>query len=373
MTKQSQQRSKTKLRLAQVLTWGSALLLIGCYTVFRLPPSQTGYFVLLGLVYPAILFWNLMLLAFWFFRRSKLWRIPAVFILLGWMHLASLVQLSTTSVVRSGERQVRVVSWNVQLFGLYQWERNKEVRNSMFRTLQEEQADVLCFQEFYHSDEKGFFTTRDTLVKILSTRYYHERYTHSPRKHQYFGVIILSRYPIIGRGHIPFQTDANNYCIWADLKVGSDTVRVYNAHLQSVRLSEEDYHFVSETGSSDDVRGGSHRIGRKLRRAFLKREEQVKRVVAHVAECPHEIILCGDFNDPPHSWSYTQFRKLLKDSFVRRGNGMSNTLNHPSFPPLRIDYILHSSGLRALDYRRKSTADQSDHFPVTVSFALPEK
>lgn len=369
----SPKRKKKKRGLQFLILVVSGLLLILCSITFRIPPTKAGYLVFLGLAYPAVLVWNFVLLLYCLLRRrSRIW-IPLVTILLGWDHLTSLVQFSTTGIISAGEKELKVMTWNVHLFGLYEWENNRKIRDSMFKVLEEEKADILCLQEFYHSEQKGFFTTRDTLVRILPTRYYHERYTHSPRANQFFGVILMSRYPIVGRGHIPFQGDVNNYCIWADLRIGDDTVRVYNAHLQSVRLSSKDYEFVAETGATEDLREGSHRIGRKIRRAFLRREEQVNRLIEHISGSPHPIILCGDFNDPPHSWSYNTLTRELNDSFKARGNGLSNTLNISSFPPIRIDFVLHGKEFRPLSYRRLSEARQSDHFPVVVTLALPQE
>jgi len=354
--------------LVLLFNFGLIAATLICYLCNYISPKDIGYLVLLGLGYPVIVLLHFVFLLYWFFKKKRLMWWSGLTLLLGLAHLTDVVQINFTKTLKEGEKELKVLTWNVHLFGLYNWENNVKTRNAMFDVLKAEQADVLCFQEFYHSDERGLFPTRDTLITFLPTTYYHQRYTHSPRHNQYFGVIIFSRYPIVGRGDIPFQGDANNYCIYADLKIGSDTVRVYNAHLQSIRFGKDDYAFVQENQKKEDIKQGAFRIMRKLRRAFVRREDQVEKVVQHITSCPHKVILCGDFNDPPHSYTYERFSDVLRDSFLDAGNGLGNTFNHPAFPPLRIDYILHSEGMRAHEYTTLRE-DLSDHFPVVAQIA----
>jgi endonuclease/exonuclease/phosphatase family metal-dependent hydrolase len=239
----------------------------------------------------------------------------------------------------------------------------------MFDFLDEQQADILCFQEFFHAAADKSFPTRDTLVQFLPTRYYHQRFTHSPRRNQYYGVIIFSRFPIIAKGEIPFETDVNNFCIYADLKLESDTVRVYNAHLQSIRFGSEDYAFVAENQNNEELKKGATRIADKLRRAFYNRQSQVERIEEHILQSPHPVILCGDFNDPPLSYTYEVFTDLLDDSFIGAGRGTGNTFNRAAFPTLRIDYVMHSREIQTLRYTTPKV-DLSDHFPVVTELGI---
>lgn len=365
-------RRRGLTRFMFLLTLGGVFSLLLCYLVFHVRPSDVGYFALIAFLYPLILAINIGFAVYWLLRKKyRKMMVPALAIVLGFSHVTDWFQISTDSVVEAGDQEIKVMTWNVHLFGLYDWENNVRTRNAMFDLLDEEEADILCMQEFFHADDKDYFQTRDTLTEFLPSRYFHERYTASPRRHHYFGVIIFSRYPIVKRGHIPFEGDANNYCIYADVKVGDDTVRVYNAHLQSIRLGKQDYEVVEENTESQELKEGSFRIIRKVRRALIRREDQVERIMEHIAQSPHRAVLCGDFNDPPHSWSYNRFEDLLEDSFTEGGNGLSNTFNHKAFPPLRIDYVLHSPGIRTLEYRRR-TDDLSDHFPVITRLSVQQ-
>ncbi|MFN8776220.1 MAG: endonuclease/exonuclease/phosphatase family protein [Flavobacteriales bacterium] len=369
----TQEASPRRSRIGQLLYVCNVALVAGlllCYLSFHVSPSSMGYFALMAFLYPLLLLANVAFVMMWLMRRRyRRMVIPVVAIAMGWSHAADLLQISAEDEVAEDEQEIKVMTWNVHLFGLYDWDNNERTRDAMFDLLDEEEADILCMQEFFHSDDEDYFQTRDTLRDFLPTRYFHERYTASPRRHHYFGVIIFSRFPIVKRGNIPFEGDANNYCIYADVKVGDDTVRVYNAHLQSIRLGKQDYEVVEENTESQELKEGSFRIMRKVRRALIRREDQVERIMEHIAQSPHRAVLCGDFNDPPHSWSYNRFEDLLEDSFTEGGNGLSNTFNHKAFPPLRIDYVLHSPGIRTLEYRRR-TEDLSDHFPVITRLAV---
>jgi len=51
-----------------------------------------------------------------------------------------------------------------------------------------------------------------------------------------YGQAIFSKFPIVKSGSIEFPNTANN-AIYADIVKGSDTIRIYNVHLQSLRIA----------------------------------------------------------------------------------------------------------------------------------------
>ena len=56
------------------------------------------------------------------------------------------------------------------------------------------------------------------------------------------------------------------------------------------------------------------------------------------------MIVAGDFNDTPVSYTYRKIRKGLNDSFVTSGYGAGFTYRG-NYPPNRIDYILYDNKL----------------------------
>jgi endonuclease/exonuclease/phosphatase family metal-dependent hydrolase len=163
--------------------------------------------------------------------------------------------------------------------------------------------------------------------------------------------------------------------MWADLDMGSDTVRVFNVHLESLRFKHEDYSFISEFDlqfeKDEKVQEGYLRIFGKLKTAFTKRAGQVDNLAGLVKWSPHPVILCGDFNDTPNSYTYQQLTSGLSDAFVASGSGFGNTYigNLPSF---RIDYILHDDHFISANYQRKQIR-LSDHYPLSCQIEIRQK
>jgi endonuclease/exonuclease/phosphatase family metal-dependent hydrolase len=348
-------------------------LLINLMCVFALglafmatsvPPSEFGYLSLFGLAFPLILLCNVFFIAYWLFKRRKFALVSVVPLVLGAGIFSDFFQIQWGGNDEKDGKRLKVLTYNVRLFGLYSGDEAKASRDSIFDFLERENADIICFQEFFHSPKKGFFSTRDTLIEFLPNKFYHERYTHALHGQKYFGVALFSKYPIVAKGYIPFENDPNNFCIYADINIAGDTVRVYNAHLQSIRFKPEDYAFVEDNKNNEELKQGSKRIARRLKVAFQKREEQVEKVSASIEACPYKVVLCGDFNDTPVSYTYSRFTRSLNDSFIESGSGIGNTYIGV-FPSFRIDYIMHSPSMTAVEY---ITHDEkfSDHHAVST-------
>lgn len=369
--REEKKAKKSRFNLVMLaLNFGAALALIIAYLATHIPPSSLGYVALFGLAYPFILGINILFIIFWLFRKRKYSLISIATILIGFNHLTDFFQISFSTEKIEGVRYVKVLSYNVNLFGYYEDNKKTTRRNKIFDLLKEEQADILCFQEFYHTDRNGVFETRDTLIKFLPTKYYHEKYTHATTGKQYFGVALFSKYPILSKGLVPFASDPNNFCIYADVKIGADTVRIYNAHLQSIRFKPEDYALVDGNKNQEELDDGSRRIARRLKVAFVKREEQVKRIAENIRKCPYEIILTGDFNDTPVSYTYETLTDCLEDSFLEAGSGIGNTYIGV-FPSFRIDYILHSKGFHAIQYETLPEKFGDHHAVSSILEMLP--
>lgn len=80
------------------------------------------------------------------------------------------------------------------------------------------------------------------------------------RGDQYMGIAIFSTWPIIDQGTIQFPDELNNLCLWADIVVQADTIRVYTAHLASLRFGDQDYEFIRHF----ELRSGSDSLPRQV-------------------------------------------------------------------------------------------------------------
>ncbi|HWY12591.1 MAG TPA: endonuclease/exonuclease/phosphatase family protein, partial [Bacteroidia bacterium] len=224
---------------------------------------------------------------------------------------------------------------------------------------------------FYTSSRPEGLNNIDTVLSVINTKYYHTEYTTTREKQDYFGIATFSKYPIINKGKIVFNTRSNNICIYTDVLIEKDTVRVYNMHLQSISFTIKDYAFVDDLQDGDDAKDeleNSKNILRRLKRAFVKRAEQAEKVSVSIKNCRYKIILCGDFNDTPASYAYNSISNNLKDAFIEKGNGFGRTYVG-KFPSFRIDYILHSKDIKCTKFSR-SEETFTDHYPITAYFKV---
>jgi endonuclease/exonuclease/phosphatase (EEP) superfamily protein YafD len=116
----------------------------------------------------------------------------------------------------------------------------------------------------------------------------------------------------------------------------------------------------------NEIQNESKPLFIQLYRSSLKRSQQVNVLAGHVESCKYKVIVAGDFNDTPISYTYNRLMRSLEDSFQDAGNGIGSTYRGPLLG-LRIDYVLHSKGLHANSYLI-SEAGASDHRPVIVKF-----
>lgn len=348
------------------LSWLLALCgLLFAWLSTQVSPEKMAWPALFGLTFP---FWFVLAIVnLIFMLLRKRWK-SAMILALGLIlthGLATRTIAFDLSTSTEQANELKVMSYNVRLFDLYNWTEGADTRDKIFDFLNDHEVDVLCFQEFYFTQRKGVFDTRDTLIQFLPNTYFHEKYTHKLNGEQYFGVVTFSKHPIIGRGEIAFESDQNNYCIYTDILKGDDTIRVYNAHLASIRFQKEDYKALQDGPKSEDAK----RLLSRLERAFIKRSSQVDLVRAHLErDTAKKVILCGDFNDSPVSYAYEQLTDFLDDSFVEAGSGLGASYVG-TFPSFRIDYILHSDHFSATDFTTHAV-DFSDHRPIQTSLAL---
>lgn len=328
---------------------------------------------LLAIGYPYLLGLNLLFILYWLFLWKRVAFISVLAILLGYGNLRTFVQLNLWEKAEAGPPApgLKLMSFNARLFDLYNWTDNNHTRRKIFRLFQDEKPQVLCLQEFYTSLKPGF-ENLDSVLHRLPGYQYHVAYTETKRDSAHWGIATFSQYPIVGKGSILFYEKTNNLCIYTDLKIGDDTLRVYNIHFQSNSLRREDYEFLDKPNekANDQKWVASKNILKRLRNGAVKRSKQVDEVAAHVAASPYPVVLCGDFNDPPSSYTYRRIGRDLKDAFVESGYGVGNTYNG-LIPLLRIDYILHDARFSSRNYH-KIKQNLSDHYPIQTELLLPE-
>lgn len=350
--------------LLMLINLGAALLLAGGFLSRYIPPEKAWPLAFLGLVFPALVLVNLLFLAFWLIRFKKPFWISLLALVIVYPALTSTLQIFRKEKLPAPVEQVSVMSYNVRLFDVFQWSGQENTGEDLLRFAGESGTDVLCFQEFMTNQSSALNLTRiKNMLPDNPYAYVDYNYQAYQRKH---GLAIFSRYPVLSGEKGQFPGTRNMY-IYADILFPFDTVRVINAHLESIHLNTRQYNLIDSLQVNQGNWQEIYRIVSNIREAFSKRAEQVALLKQEVANSPHPVILLGDFNDTPVSFAYQQLRKGLKDSFIESGHGLGTTYKQ-FLLPLRIDYLLHSSDLHAAAHEVLDVGF-SDHKPVRASFS----
>lgn len=332
-------------------------LLLLVYLANMVPPDRFWPAAFLGFLFPYLLLINLIFAAVYAMLKSKKFLLSLGILLLGYQHFLNFFQPLPN--FGEEERGLKILTWNVHYFKK-DVVKNQLDRSNILEFLRKEDADIICLQEsrFFKSGK----LSPDRIMEALpGIKHFHRAHRISND-----GPMTLSKFPIINMGEIKFEKSAN-MVLFSDIVIRpADTIRVYNCHFQSYRITPEQYSLTDpvKTGTNEQQLREARMISQKMIPAFSLRAKQARTVAAHIRKCTYPVILCGDFNDTPISYAYHVLRTELDDSFTEAGFGISNT--YTGFSPLfRIDYILHSHRFKAIAYRREKVA-LSDHFPVSA-------
>lgn len=360
-------------RVILILNILGAVAMLLAYLAPLVNPARMFFPALFGLAYPFLLMLHLAFLCYWLIRLKKEILISVLVILLGWNHLNSLIPMnfrpSEIPVNASQDRYFKALSYNVRGFNIYQWNREPEAKREIFNFLESQQPNLVCFQEYYSSSKSG--ETHKYISRQLDYLPYNAvYYTADPANRNGFGIATFSKYPIIKKSRIPFNSSFNA-AMYTDILFNNDTIRVFNIHLQSIRFQEDNYAFIDtarfkyNNEQINEIRA----IGSRLKTAFSKRAEQAQVIANYIKDSPHPVVVLGDFNDTPQSYAYRKIKKGLHDSFRQTGRGFGNTYAG-ELPSFRIDFIMYGPPLLSADFIRIKT-DHSDHYPISTHLFLP--
>lgn len=350
-------------------------LLVSSYLSLFISPVKFWLLAFAGLAYPLILLVNLFFVLFWLIFLKKYFLLSLLAILLGYNQTRSYIKLTGSERKLSFENSIKMMSYNVRLFDLYNWRNKlgKTTRKEIFDLIHSESPDILCIQDYYSGAGKHA-DFADTISKQSGYKYHSVELFDKKANVLAYGLAIFSKYPIIGTKKLEFPNSRVNFCQSVDVLFGHDTLRIMNLHFESVKFGKEDYNFVSDITAvqtaNEDIKKGSLAIFGKMKQAFMKRAVQSETVAEYIRNSPYPVLLAGDFNDTPVSYSYRQIANELDDTFVDEGKGLGQT-HTQMLPMLRIDYIFHSETLQTIEHKTIAK-DYSDHFPVVARFVLSE-
>ncbi|HIW52008.1 MAG TPA: endonuclease/exonuclease/phosphatase family protein [Candidatus Alistipes excrementipullorum] len=327
------------------------------------PPEKLWYFSLLGLVSPIIYVLAMVSLLYWIVRWK--WRMAAFmmfFVFIGLFRVSLYYKIDITREYEEPQYDrdhIKVLSYNIRQMRNDKWQLTAD---SIRKFIADCKPDIICFQES-HSD----IESADMVDSLL-------RGYNATRTDKVDGQFVrcYSKFRIIRCDSLDGMCGTGSG-IWADMRIGSDTVRVFNVHLQTTSITADDKEYIiNHRFISDSTRENKmHSIARRLYDNSLMRARQVEALHAHIAESPYPVILCGDFNDVPMSYAYRTASRGLTDTFSEQGHGYAHTFRG-FFNMLRIDYILVSDEFETLSYEVPRIA-ASDHYPVFVRLKLDER
>lgn len=359
------------------LWWANGLAVLVLLITYLAPHASPKAFwplTLLAYAFPFQLLLHACFLGYWMLFRRKRMLLSGIALLIGWGHIGDHVQLIGTDEKPSeaiGEG-VKLLSWNVRVFDLYNWDDNVRTRDAIFDVLRQEDAGILCLQEFFHSTDSRFFRTRDAIMEDLGYRSEHLAWTHNVKRYdQHFGIATFTKHRIAARGRLDFGRRTNNICIWTDIVVGLDTLRVFNAHLASLHFGDADYRFIDSMRADPDAEAIQARGGRILelvRDGAIRRAGEAAVIDSALRASPHPAVFCGDINDVAMSYAYHRLRGDMLDAFSESGRGLGGTYIG-KLPKLRIDHMLHDRAIASWAFRTLPQ-ELSDHHAIQAMIAV---
>ena len=343
-------------------------LMLGCYgnSINLGNDWIAGLFSLTAFYFLII---NIFFIAFWLFVKRWLSLISLITIFICWMPLQHVFQFrfSVSFDAKKERNVIRVMSWNVEHFDIAEHRSHPEVKSEMIDLINKYNPDIACFQEMVGSDSViKSINYIPQFKKKLKMKDYHFSYFNKLDfdKDHHFGIIIFSKFPLINKQTFsPEQNSYNSTFQSVDVVRNTDTFRVFNVHLETLRFSPNNRNYLNDPSIENeyDIQE-SKSILSKFKKGYIKHHWQSDNVRREIDKSEYPVIVCGDLNDLPNSYAYNTIGKGLNNTFKEKGSLIGNTYDGIS-PTLRIDNIFTDNKFSVEQYIRIKKS-LSDHFPI---------
>lgn len=312
----------------------AAISLVSFLSYF-ISPNTISLVSFIGLSIPFLLIFNILFIIYWAICLKKQFLISTIVLLIGIQYVTKLYSFSEKKVLLTDD--IKIMSYNVRMFNLYNWIENEGVDQSIYEFINNQKPDILCIQEFNPKAKLGFN--------------FPYKYIKRSEKNGQFGHAIFSKYRIINSESLNFSNSGNN-TIFADIVKNKDTFRVYNVHLESLKINPKNENFNQEI---------SEKLRIRLENSFKKQANQAELIIQHQKQSNFKSIICGDFNNTAFSYVYKQLKRDKNDAFEIAGQGFGKTYDLQF--PLRIDFILTDKNITVNNFKTFNI-DYSDHYPI---------
>ncbi len=321
----------------------AATMLLLSYILPYIEPKKFPILSVLSLAVPFLIILNLLFLVYWLLQVKKKLLLSLSILFIGFIFLSPLYKFSPSKHIDDSEN-LAVMNYNVRLFNFFEWIPDTNIKQKITDFIIEKQPDVLCIQDYRP-------------IETLQINGYYKYEVVSGKKVTN-GQAIFSKYPIVNSGSLKFPNTSNN-AIFVDIVKARDTIRIYNLHLQSMR--------INPTEEKLDIESSEYLL-KRVSKAFKLQQSQSELFLAHKARCRYKMIICGDFNNTAYSYVYKEIKGDLQDAFVEAGNGFGRTFNFKFFP-VRIDFILADENFD-INAFKTFDVELSDHYPIMAKVKL---
>lgn len=328
-----------------------ALLTFIAYVLPFLAPKWFPFLSVLTLFLPLFLIVNALFVGYWLVQLKRQVFLSVVLLLLGIPFINKFYKFSSADLIEQ-EKDFTVMSYNVRLFNLFKWMEKENVPQEIQQFINDQNPDILCIQEYSESAD-------------IELKAYRHKFIQTDGDQIKTGHAIFSKFPIVDKGVIAFPNSDNN-AVFADIKKGIDTIRVYSIHLQSIKITP-DVDRIEGSGNIDQKK--SEYIFRRISKAFRAQQQQAEIIKNHRDSSIYPVLICGDMNNSAFSYVYRNIKGKLHDCFEQAGNGFGQTY-HFKYYPARIDYIFCDPGIQVKDFVHFSEFKNSDHYPIMARLYL---
>lgn len=331
------------------------VLTVVTFSAYLLPflaPKAFPLLSVLTLFMPMFFVFNALFFFYWGFQFKKRMILSGLVLLMGITFINKFYKFSTKEFPES-EKNFSVMSYNVRLLNLFKWINRDDVPSQILTFINEKNPDILCIQEFSNSAD-------------IDLKVYPHKYIVMAGDQIKTGQAIFSKFPIINEGNIVFP-NSNNNVIFADIKKGKEIIRVYNMHLQSIKISPD----VTEINDDINVmdQSKSQKLLRRISKAFKQQQQQAELFKEHKTDCNYPLIICGDMNNSAFSYVYRNIKGKLRDTFEEAGKGFGATYKFRYYPA-RIDYIFADERMKVKQFESFSDFENSDHYPIMAKLSF---
>ena len=317
----------------------------------------------MGLFFPVFLLVNVFFLIFWAIVYRRFILFPLLVFIGCWGSIRTYFPINCFEE-DAPEEAIKIVSYNTRAFGEKQ-PHTKEHPNEVLAYLQNSDADIICLQEYIFG---GKLKKKDIDYALRGYRYKHYQSLGKGLN----GLGCYSRYPILSATPILYKGTINGSVAYR-IKVDGDTLLVINNHLESNKILKSDvktYQEMIDAPSKENLFAGVRKIWGKVAEATKIRAKQADVLVETIRNSNEKsVVVCGDFNDTPISYTHHVLCDELQDAFVETGNGLGVSYNKDRLY-VRIDHILASKNLEVYNCTVDNTIHASDHYPIWCYISL---